>query len=87
MSTLTNTQLEAGLRAVAAVVGPACTYSMNRAFEIVRSEVHTEVHAIDAAKVREVIAELRAYNPKADEYDGKQIHKYWADKLTAALQE
>lgn len=40
---------------------------------------------VDEAAVRRVIAELRAYNPAADEYKGAHIHKVWARELTAAL--
>jgi len=32
-----------------------------------------------------VIAELRAYNPAADEHKGAHIHKVWAKELAAAL--
>lgn len=35
--------------------------------------------------VRDVISQLRAYNPAADAYDGKHIHPYWADRLEQAL--
>ena len=40
---------------------------------------------VDEAAVRRVIAELRAYNPAADEYKGAHIHKVWARELAAAL--
>jgi len=41
--------------------------------------------AVDEAAVWRVIAELRAYNPAADEYKGAHIHKVWAMELAAAI--
>lgn len=40
---------------------------------------------VDEAAVWRVIAELRAYNPAADEHKGAHIHKVWAKELAAAL--
>lgn len=40
---------------------------------------------VDEAAVERVIAELRAYNPAADEHKGAHIHKVWAKELAAAI--
>ena len=35
--------------------------------------------------LRRVAHELRFYNPAADEYKGKHVHKYWSDEITKAI--
>lgn len=42
------------------------------------SPAHLEV-------LRRVAHELRFYNPAADEYKGKHVHKYWSDEITKAI--
>ena|ERR1700677_2245118 len=37
------------------------------------------------AELEEIAHELNQYCPAADEYKGKYIHKYWADKIRAAI--
>ena len=40
---------------------------------------------VDTQSIREVIHQLRMYNPKADEYAGKYIHASWALSLESSL--
>lgn len=40
---------------------------------------------VSEAAIRTVIHQLRTYNPAADAYKGKYIHRVWADELETAL--
>ena len=57
------------------------------------SERLDRAHSADIDAMRDALTELkrianelRNYNPAADEYKGKYIHKGWANKIDAALQ-
>ncbi len=39
----------------------------------------------DMYDLRQILEEMRAYNPKADEYGGKHIIPGWADRIEVAL--